>query len=161
MSARPARANELVINDVSIGVVAALRAGSSYAPADRNIARVVDGNVLGVILYSNYTGESICMHAASWHPRWVSRDFMWIAFDYPYNQLRVKRIFGHIPENNWPSLRFAQHAGFKPITRIDGVYRGGIAAVVLRQEREDCRYLDIAPRTIRSNVLDVEDDDGR
>lgn len=153
--------NELVINNAAYGIVMAERAGAAYAHNDRNIARVRDGTLMGGVVYSNYTGESIGMHTASWHPRWVNRDLLWIAFDYPYNQLLVKRIFGQVPEDNIPAQRFNLNLGFSYVARIDGVYKGGVACLVMKQERSECRFLSLKPRGVQSNIIDVEDDDGR
>lgn len=154
--------SDLILNDWSYGVVLAERAGTSYALDNRNIARVSKGRLLGGVVYSSYTGESIAMHTASWNQHWVSRDLLWIAFDYPYNQLHVRRIFGQVPADNWRARRFNEHLGFTVVAEIEGVYKGGVACLVMKQERHECRFLSLKPRWIKSNVVDEEaPDDGR
>ena len=52
---------------------------------------------MGGVIFSNYTGESIAMHSAAWDQHWINRDMLFVIFDYPFNQLGVKRMFGQVP----------------------------------------------------------------
>jgi RimJ/RimL family protein N-acetyltransferase len=144
--------DQLVFNDDECGHAVARLAGTYYNPAScSSICRVRDGIRLGGVVFSNYTGESIAMHSASWHPRWINRDLIYCTFDYPFNQLGVKRIFGQVPEDNIRARKFNQNVGFRTVARVEGVYRGDIACLVMRLDREDCRLLKVKPRMIKSN----------
>ena len=110
------------------------------------------GRRLGGVIFQNFTGESIAMHSASWDPHWINRDMIFVTFDYPFNQLGVKRIFGQVPENNGHAYTFNSKLGFKPVARIEGVYPHNIACIVMCMEREDCRMLKVRPRSIQSHL---------
>lgn len=124
----------------------AREAGVVYNPAaDVVIARVDDAGLLGGVIYQNYTRESISMHVAGFTRTWLNRDMLWAAFQYPFGQLHCARVFLQIPETNVKSLEFAQNLGFKIVTKIDGVFSDG-ACVVLRLDKDECRWLSIQPR---------------
>lgn len=103
-----------------------------------------NGVLLGGAVYCDYTRESVCAHVAGFAPGWMSRLFLYMVFDYPFNQMKVKRIFAHVPANNLVALDFNIKLGFKPLTSIPGVYPNDTAMMILRMEREDCRWLKLA-----------------
>jgi len=136
-----------VFNDIEDGRAIAKLAGTHFnSECDVCVCRIRNGQRLGGYLYTDYTGESLSMHSASWAARWLNRNMVFIAFDYPFRQLRVKRIFGQTPEDNQPALEFNRKCGFKVIARIKGVYKGGVACIVTMMEPEDCRLLNVKPR---------------
>jgi RimJ/RimL family protein N-acetyltransferase len=115
-----------------------------------SICRKSDNDVLlGGVIFSHYTGESIAIHSGSWDPHWINRDMLFVVFDYPFNQLGVKRIFGQVPEDNKHARSFNENLGFWYVARVEGVFPGDIACMVMRMDREDCRFLTIKPRFIQ------------
>jgi RimJ/RimL family protein N-acetyltransferase len=112
------------------------------------IARVRDDVLLGGIVYYNCTGESVAIHVGAWEDRWINRDMLWAAMDYPFNVLEVKRLFCEIKEENEHAMRFSDNFGFRTVARIEGVYLGYGASIVRRLDREDCRFLNVKPRNI-------------
>jgi hypothetical protein len=89
------------VDDMSDGAALARAGNSLYNPLlDRCVARVTpEGNILGGAIFRNYTGVggSVNMHVASFGKGWMTRMLIFMAFDYAYNQLGVKKIFGNIP----------------------------------------------------------------
>jgi RimJ/RimL family protein N-acetyltransferase len=119
--------------------------------ADQVIARVDDRGVLvGGVLYKDYTGRggSIAMHVAGYSPAWINRTILWIAFDYPFNQLGVNKLFGQVPSWNRHAYKFDKHLGFVDECEIPGVYPGG-NMMLLSMTREQCRFLDRPPRSLK------------
>ena len=146
--------DQIVFNEPADGQAIAEFAGTTYSPkADISICRHRDGVRIGGVLYSNYTGESVNGHTAGWVKHWISRDLIYVAFDYPFNQLGVKRIFGQVPEDNVHAQEFNVKMGFKFVARIEGVFRHNIACMVMCMERDDCRLLSVKPRGIISNLI--------
>jgi RimJ/RimL family protein N-acetyltransferase len=138
------------LNHEDDGWAIAQCAGALFNPtADISICRVRDEHRLGGVIFSNFTEESIGIHSASWQPHWINRDLLFITFDYPFNQLGVKRIFGTVPEDNRKALSFNDNLGFQVVARIEGVYKGGVACIVMCMERHDCRFLRVRPRSLR------------
>jgi RimJ/RimL family protein N-acetyltransferase len=133
----------LVVGDLSHGRRLAIAAGTTFdATADGVISRLRDGELLGGILYTQFTGVSCTVHLAGLRARWGNRALVWIGMDYPFRQLGLERIIGFVPQHNTAARRLNEHLGFKEVARIPGVYPGGRARLVLSLEREDCRILD-------------------
>jgi RimJ/RimL family protein N-acetyltransferase len=106
------------------------------------IARYERGKLYGGVLYTNYTGRggSIQIHVASFLPRWVNRSILWVTFDYPFNQLGVKKVFGQVPADNEKALKFDLNLGFKVEGQIKDVYPSG-DMLLLSMYRDECRFL--------------------
>lgn len=145
--------DNIVVNNQSIGQVLASAVHRFYDPASfSNVARVHGTEVLAGVVYEQYVeGVSIIAHMAVFAEHGINRDLLWVAFDYPFNQLMVKRIFGFTPESNFRALEMNTKMGFRQVARIEGMFANDVAAIVLRMDRADCRFLNITPRTIKSN----------
>lgn len=128
----------------------AAKCGTVYNPlADQCIARTDKAGLLGGVLFQAYTGASIGIHMAGFAERWANRDMLWAAFHYPFEQLKVERVFGQVPETNTTALEINRKLGFKEVVRIPGVYEDG-AAVIFVMEKDQCRWLNLTPREISS-----------
>lgn len=103
-----------------------------------------DGKLLCGVIYEAYTKASIQAHIAGFGPFWLKRDFLWVMFDYPFNQLKVGSVFCQIREANQQALAFNLKLGFKEVCRIDDVFPDG-ALVVTKITRDECRWLNINP----------------
>ena len=124
-------------------------AGCIFNPAcDQVISITSQGKLLGGNVLTGYTGASIHLHTAGFAPRWATRDFLWVAFDYPFNQLGCKKVFGQVPEYNKQALEIDLKLGFKVVARIEDVFPDG-ACLVLALAREDCRWLNLKPRSLK------------
>ena len=144
---------EIFINDHEHGDTIAKAVKTYYNPKYNTcIAREKAGELLGGAIYTHYTGESIQMHLAGFRRRWANRDLVFAVFDYPFNQLGVKRIFGFVPEDNWHAQKLNMRAGFRVVARLEGMFKHNIACVVMCMERAECRFLDTKPRSIKSNL---------
>lgn len=70
---------------------------------------------------------------------------LFVAFDYPFNQLQVNKIFGEIKRSDEETLKFAFKAGFKAEAGLEGVYPDD-DMVIVALYRADCRFLGLPPR---------------
>lgn len=121
-------------------------AGCTFNPeVDQVISVTSQGKLLGGNIFTGYTGASIQTHTAGFVPGWANRDFLWAIFDYPFNQLGCKKVFGQVPEYNTRALEIDMKLGFKIVARIEDVFPDG-ACLVLELAREDCRWLNLKPR---------------
>jgi RimJ/RimL family protein N-acetyltransferase len=144
--------DQIVFNDPDHGEQIAIRAGGAFDKRTCSvISRLRNGELLGGVLYANFTGESVAMFTAGWDPHWLNRDLLYVIFDYPFNQLGVKRIFGLVSEDNVHARRFNAKFGGKDIARIEGMFRGNVAGIIMCLERDACRLMGVKPRTIQTN----------
>lgn len=134
--------DDFLINDRGCSELIARAAGVTFNPAcDQSIARVRGGVCLSGVVYTNFTHESIFAHTAIFTQLGANRAMLYMGLDYPFNQLKVKRIFGWVPETNVRAQAFNMKLGFKVVARIEGVFRHGVAALIMCCEREDALLL--------------------
>jgi RimJ/RimL family protein N-acetyltransferase len=89
-------------------------------------------------------GGSVLCHMAGWSPRWMTRELLYVGFDYPFNALRVKTLYATVPADNTRALKINRRWGFKDVVTLPDVYPDG-DMVILGMRREDCRFLGIGP----------------
>lgn len=106
------------------------------------IGQEKDGNLVAVVGYCGFRSKSCVCHIASVGENWMSKDFLWAIFDYPFNKLGVSVILITISSNNEDSLKFSRHLGFVDKAYIEDAHEDG-DLVILAMRREQCRQLDI------------------
>lgn len=119
------------------------------------ISRSENGKFMGGIVYENYTGKggSILVHIASTSRHWINKDMLFIMFDYPFVQLDCKQAFAQVKASNEDCLKFCRSIGWQEVITLEGVFPDD-DMILLRLRREDCRFLNLRPRTIRSKKGD-------
>lgn len=122
-------------------------AGTLFHPQNAVISRTIDGELAGGVVYQEYTGSAVSMHVAGFMPFWMNKTLLWIFFDYPFNQLGCKKVFGLVPSTNHKALEFDRKIGFKEETRLSDAIPDG-DMIVLSMYREDCRWLKIKPELL-------------
>jgi len=116
------------------------RIGIPYSTDLICIGRVMDGKLAAVVGYNNFTGTSCHMHMAGDHPRWISREFIRAAFEYPFGTLDLTMVFGIVPSGNIRALGIDRKLGFRELIYIPGAHPdGGIH--ILQMKRDECRWL--------------------
>lgn len=142
----------IVVNNWEHGFDIAKAAGTNFNPACDHCVAIVDkqNELLGGVIYQCFTEVSIQMHMAGFTDNWATRDLIWCAFDYPFNQLGCKKVFAQVPAHNTKALEIDLKLGFKIVAKVDDVFPEG-ACLVLALSREDCRWLSVKPKYIRSN----------
>lgn len=103
-----------------------------------------DGELIAGVVFNLYTGPSISMHVAAVPgKRWMTKEYLWRCFAYPFLQLKCNRITGLVRADNYEAQRFDEHLGFKR----EGVMRracdDGADMLVYGMLREECRFLGI------------------
>lgn len=98
-----------------------------------------DGLIAGV-MYDHFNGRSLCMHVAAEGARWMTRDYLWTCFDYPFNQLKVGKIIGLVDSSNANARRFDEHLGFHLEAVIPDAGRHG-DLLIYTMTRQQCRWL--------------------
>ena len=98
------------------------------------------------VVFNDYNGVNMNMHVASDDSkRWMTRELLWLVFDYAFNQAKVERITGLVGEKNWQARKFDEHIGFTQETTLARAHPDG-RLIVYRMFREDCRWLKIRSR---------------
>ena len=105
---------EILFNSENVSRWVCQRTGGTFDGLGTSIGMHVDGSIVCGVLYDNFNGRSICMHVASDGSKsWLTREFLRICFDYPFNQLKANVIIGLVDSENLAARQFDEHLGFK------------------------------------------------
>lgn len=120
------------------------RTGGSYDGIGSAIGVEDGGKIIGGVLYDGFNGRSICMHVAG-DGQWMTRELLRIAFDYPFNQLRVNAIIGLVDSLNVRARLFDEKLGFKLRCVIPDAGPNGDLCIYSMM-RTECRWLQLEKR---------------
>lgn len=141
--------SKVIITDhpAYVGQWVASRVKARYNEGDQAIGLFEPGRgLIAGVLYQNFNEVNISAHiAAEPGARWLTRRFLWTIFDYPFNQLGVKRITGFVPAHNRAAQRFDEHLGFVREATLEDVLPEG-DLIIYRMKRQDCRWLSLKER---------------
>jgi RimJ/RimL family protein N-acetyltransferase len=103
-----------------------------------------DGELIAGVVYNMYTGPSISMHVAAVPgKRWLTREFLFRFFAYPFIQLRCRRVTGLVREDNLAAQQFDEHIGFVREGLLRNACDDGQNMILYGMLREECRWLEI------------------
>ncbi len=101
-----------------------------------------NGRILAGVVYENWNGPNVVCHIAAEGKNWLTRQYLWTIFDYPFNQLRAKRITAPVGEGNAVSRRFVEGLGFELEARLYGAHPSGDLLMYMLRKPQ-CRWLGI------------------
>jgi RimJ/RimL family protein N-acetyltransferase len=110
---------------------------------DVGIGWVKHGKIVAGVAYANWNGVNVECHIASdGSRRWLTRQYLWTIFHYPFCQLGVKRITVCVGEGNADSTRFVKHLGFKLEAKLKDAHPTGDLQI-FRMFANECRFLQV------------------
>ena len=123
-----------------IGPWVAERTGGSWTPGRGTaIGRVENGKILAGVLYEDWNGVNLVCHIAG-EGNWANRQFLNVIFDYPFNQLKVKRLTAPIASTNAKSINLVTNMGFElECTLTQSTPDGDM--FLFRMFRDECKYI--------------------
>ena len=136
---------EFIFDADIVGPWVCEKAGGEYHKGDTAIGLVIDGELKAGLLYNGYTGASISMHSRCDDKKAPNMMFYWLIFDYPFNQLKVKRISGIVSSANKEAQEIDEKLGFVRETILRDYFLDG-DAIVYVMRRENCRWLELGKR---------------
>lgn len=108
----------------------------------KGIALKRDGQTIAGAVYVEFNGSNVFIHlAGSPGERWLTRDFIYWGFHYPFIQLGCRRITCCVDVDNVQSRIFCEHIGWKPEAVLKHAGMNGVDVIVYVMFREDCRYV--------------------
>jgi len=130
----------IVFDSKRIGPWVCEKAGGRWVEGNPAIGIEKDGKLVVGVTYDGYTGSSICIHSRCDDATATTREFYRIIFDYPFNQLKVKRLTGLVSSNNHQAKRVDEKLGFKYEATLRDYFPDG-DAIVYKMHKEDCRFI--------------------
>ena len=124
-----------------VGPWVASRTGGTWSPGRGTAIGKLDdqGNLIAGVLYEDWNGANIMCHIAG-EGNWASRRFLNVIFDYPFNQLKVKRITVPVGSTNIKSIHLVTRMGFALESTLAQAIPGGDLHL-FRMFRSECQYL--------------------
>lgn len=104
------------------------------------IGWIRNGEVVSGVVYERFTGTSIAASIVNKPGSMFSTRFLWTIFDYPFNQLKVKKIIVYIRGTNHKSIAMVERMGFVKHSEMEDVFPDG-SMVIYTIEKHQCKYL--------------------
>jgi len=109
----------------------------------RAIGLIDEVQILAVVIYNDFYEAGCAIHiAGSPGRRWLTRDFLFAAFDYPFNHCKYRRLTGYVASKNLEAQRLDEHLGFKR----EGYLREMLIdddVIVYGMLKSECRFLEL------------------
>jgi hypothetical protein len=96
------------------------------------MASIRDDKIMGVVLFTSFREQSIEAHVCG-KPGWVTRADLAAMFGYPFQHLKVLRVWSVIARNNKPARSF--------IERLDDEFGLGKDGILYAVRRSECKWL--------------------
>lgn len=97
------------------------------------------GQLQAGVAYELCNGVNIYCHIAGLG-NWACREFLAVIFDYPFNQIGVRRITVPVCSTNTASKKLVQKMGFKLESTLSQATPGG-DMLIYRMFKDECKYL--------------------
>jgi RimJ/RimL family protein N-acetyltransferase len=102
-----------------------------------------DGKLVAGVIYNLCEARNINMHIGAVDgKKWLTREFLFAAFDYPFNQLQVRRVTAPIKARLKNVHEFVENLGFKREAVIPH-YFADDDMVLYGMLRKNCRFLEM------------------
>lgn len=101
-----------------------------------------DGELIGGVVFNNFNENSICGSIHGVGKNWLTREFLWYMFHYPFEKAKVGRITVVVENNNEMSHNIVQRLGFTHEATLQKAGRFGDLHVY-RMFREECKWLEV------------------
>jgi hypothetical protein len=101
-----------------------------------------DGVLQVGIMYDGWTGVngSVMMHSRCDNPKATSKKFYWMIFDYPFNQLKVRRCTVMVHIENHHAIEINKRLGFSYEATLKDYFPDG-DAIIMKMTREECKWI--------------------
>ena len=132
----------IVFDIERIGIWVCARTGGQFELSGSvAIGLEQDGQLIAGVLFDQYNGRSICMHVAAVEgARWLTKEYLRVCFDYPFNQAKVNKIIGLVDSTNHTARRFDEHLGFTLAATLEDAGKYG-DLLIYSMTRQQCWFL--------------------
>lgn len=105
------------------------------------IGLISETEILAAVIYNEFYECGCAIHIAAVPGRkWMTKELLRAAFEYPFIQLGYRRLTGYVPAKNWEARRLDEHLGFKK----EGVLRDFLKdddVIVYGMLKSECRFI--------------------
>ena len=112
------------------------------------VAKDEEGEIQAMCMADTFSVDACCVHLAIDNPYVLKYGFFQEVAQLLFIQKKRERLFGLVPDNNEKAIKLDKHIGFKEVTRIPDALMDGIGYIVMRMDKNDCRWLEEVPHGI-------------
>lgn len=133
--------------NVGIGEWVCDRTGGTWsADATTSLGIAQDSILIAGVLYDNFNGANIQMHVAAEAGKyWLTKEFLYEVFFYPFEYLQCRRATAIIPSSNAASLNICRRLGFTQEAVLKEAHPEG-DLLVFSLLKTDCKWLKLKLR---------------
>lgn len=133
-----------IVSDDRVGEWVSRVAGMLWVPGLGTTLGLINhqNELVAGVIYTDFSGKggSLSMHVAAVSGQWLTRDFLYLSFHYPFVQLDCRMVFGVIPSTNHKAKRFLERLGFSLKATLEFAQPNG-DTLIYGLARDDCRWL--------------------
>lgn len=107
----------------------------------QGIGQITNGKLVAGIWYETIFGQSMVAHAAISAPGFLSREFLWYMFFYPFQECNCEEILAPVSLDNLSAQRFVLRLGFSPKVTLEE--SPGNVTIVYSISKHACRWLQL------------------
>lgn len=101
-----------------------------------------NGELIAGVVFDGYTEAGMNIHVAALEGRhWLSKEFLYAVFAYPFIQLKCNRVTGLVRADNFKAQKLDEHLGFVK----EGLIRQGCSdktdMILYGMLKEECRWI--------------------
>ena len=113
-------------------------------------------NLIGGVIYQNYTGSSIEMHVAVFKHIMGLKDMFWCSFHMPFNKIGVNKIFAPVRQSNRKGIAFVTGMGFTPEAVLTDRFPNGESLIYYSMTKNKCKYLNIRKPQVTEPIFKID-----
>ena len=99
------------------------------------------GEIVAATLFMDWNKTNIFMHSAGTPgTNWLTREYIYWCFNYPFKQLNCSRVTCSVDEDNIASNRFVKKLGFRLEAVLSRASKTGKDVNIYCMFKEDCKY---------------------
>lgn len=100
-----------------------------------------NNETVAACILDNLTDNSVQAHFMVTKPIAFKHGLLQECFDYIFNVLGVKYVYGLVPGDNVKALKLNKHMGFTEKVRLPEAFKNGVDYVLMELKKEECKYL--------------------
>jgi RimJ/RimL family protein N-acetyltransferase len=106
------------------------------------IGLTLNDEIIAGVVYNHFSEVNLCMHVGAVEgSRWMTPEFLFAAFDYPFCKLGMHRVTGLVPRSNVRARKLNRHLGFRPEGCMRRALPNGDDLLVMGMLKGECRWI--------------------
>ena len=102
----------------------------------RLICQVSRDRLVGVVAFNNFIGNTCMIQAAGDGKRWINKELLWAAADFPFNQCDKEVVLALVRKSHVKSIKLLRGLGFEESYTIKDGYMEGDDLMLLEIRRQ-------------------------